>query len=138
MVLSRFQSNLRFALSKESAKVRNIIPLNRPEQIGNWLSWPVYEFRNHFVRSITDPRFVTICLTLIAMIVTALLFYPSTTWDILLNTLGWIVSHINWSYVRFGLWILSEVTIFGLGIRAFGRFSNQKLMEYHGLGLRAE
>ena len=39
MALSRFQSNLRFALRKESIEVRNSIPLNRPEQIGNWLAW---------------------------------------------------------------------------------------------------
>ncbi len=133
MALTRFQNNLRFALRKETSEIRNIIPLNRAEQIGSWLSWLAYEFRFVFAKTIFDPRFVTICFTSFAMLITALLFYPTNTWDIITTSYEWIVEHINWSYVRFALWIISEVTILGLGMRAFGRFSNRKLMEFHGI-----
>lgn len=133
MALSRFQSNLRFAFHKEAPKTRDDIPLNQFEKIGNSLSWFVYEFRFFIANTFYDVRFVTICFTLFAMILTALLFYPSDTWGNLSKTCRWIFDHINWSYVRFALWLLSEITIFGLGIRAFGRFSNRKLMTHHGI-----
>jgi hypothetical protein len=133
MALTHFQNNLRFALRKETPDIRSTIPLNRAEQIGGWLSWLAYEFRFVFVKSVFDPRFVTICFTIATMIITALLFYPTDTWDILETSYEWILEHINWSYVRFGLWVVSEITIFGIGMRAFGRFSNRKLMEHHGI-----
>lgn len=132
MALTRFQSNLRFTLRKEPHEARKI-PLNRTEQIGNVLAWFAYEFRAVSVKSICDPRFITVCFTSFAMILTALIFYPTTTWDMITRSCEWIFDHINWSYARFGLWALSEVTIFGVGMRAFGRFSNRQLMEHNGL-----
>ncbi len=133
MALLRFQNHLRFALRKEGSKIRDEIPLNRPEKIGNLLSWLVYEFKVFIVNIFSDPRFITVCFTGFAILFTALLFYPFNTWDILSSACGSIVDRIKWSYVRFGLWLVSEITIFGLGIRAFGRFSNPRLMEYHGI-----
>lgn len=131
MASSRFQNNFRFALRKEASDVRDSIPLNRFEKLGNVLSWVAYDLKAVFLKVFCDPRFITICFTTFAMILSALLFYPSDTWRILSNTCTWMFEHINWSYVRFSLWILSEVTILGLGLRAFGRFSNQKLVEHH-------
>lgn len=131
MASSRFQNNLRFALHKETSEARESIPLNRLEKIGNALSWGAYELKAIFLKTFFDPRFITICFSTFAMLLTALLFYPSDTWSILSKTCTWIFDHINWSYVRFVLWFLSEVTILGIGMRAFGRFSNQMLMHYH-------
>lgn len=133
MATSRFQSNLRYALHKEDSNTRGDIPLNQFEKIGNLLSWFVYEFRFFFANTFFDVRCITIYFTALAMLLTALLFYPSDTWNVLSKSCRWIFDHINWSYVRFALWILSEITIFGLGIRSFGRFSNRKLMTHHGI-----
>jgi len=124
----RFRSNLRFALRKESVSDREGVPLNRIEMWGNYLSWFVYEFRKALVKLVCDPRFVTVLFTLVAMMLTSLIFYPSFTSASLFDFVSWTVGHINWKYVRFALWLLSEVTILGLGMRAFGRFSNQPLM----------
>lgn len=135
MAISRLQSNLRFALYKEDSKTRDDIPLNRLEKIGNVLSWFIYEFKSFFAKTFFDVRCITVYFTILAMILTALLFYPSDTWNILSEACEWIFDHINWSYVRFALWFLSEITIFGLGIRSFGRFSNRKLMAHHGIAL---
>jgi hypothetical protein len=129
MVSSRFQNNLRFALRKEAFDARATIPFNRLEKIGNALSWIAYEFKAVFLKTICDPRFITIFLTIFAMLLSALLFYPSDTWRILSKICTWIFDHINWGYVRFLLWFLSEITILGIGMRAFGRFTNQKLLE---------
>jgi hypothetical protein len=128
---SRFQNNLRFALRKEAAELRIKVPLNQMEKIGNKTSWFAYDFKDFFAKTIKDPRFLTVCFTFFTMILNALLFYPSDTWSILSTSLNWIGNVINWSYVRFCIWLLSEVTIFGVGLRAFGRFSNQELTKYY-------
>src|SRR5215475_6618456 len=112
MTTPRFPSNLRFALHKEDSKTRGDIPLNQFEKIGNVLSWFVYEFRFFFKNTFCDVRCVTVYFTALAMILAALFFYPSHTWYILSKTCIWICAHINWSYVRFALWFLSEITIF--------------------------
>jgi hypothetical protein len=129
MAPSRFQNNLRFALRKETSDARATIPFNRLEKIGDVLSWIAYELKAVFLKTLCDPRFITIFLTTFAMLFSTLLFYPSDTWRILSKICTWIFDHINWSYVRFSLWLLSEITILGIGMRAFGRFSNQKLLE---------
>lgn len=133
MESSRFQSNLRFALRKESSDARGNIPLYQIEKIGNALSWVAYELKAVLLQAFTDPRFITICFTAFAMLFSALLFYPSDTWSLLSETCTWIFEHINWRYVRFFLWIISETTILGVGMRAFGRFSNQKLLDHYQL-----
>ena len=133
MALTRFKNNLRFALHKEISEKRTLFPPNQSERIGNLLSWFAYEFRSIAVKLICDPRFLTVYFTSVAMIFVSLLFYPSTTWDIVIRIADSIIDHIHWGYFRFGFWILSEITILGMGFRAFGRFSNRKLMEFHGL-----
>lgn len=131
MAASRFQNNLRFALRKETSDARENTPLNRLEKIGNSLSWVAYELKAIFFKALCDPRVITICFTALAMLVSALLFYPSDTWSIMSNTCTRTFDLINWNYVRFSMWFISEVTILGIGMRAFGRFSNQKLLEQH-------
>ncbi|MBX9839853.1 MAG: hypothetical protein K2X69_16235 [Silvanigrellaceae bacterium] len=133
MALSRFRSNFRFALHKEASNARGDIPLNQFEKIGNWLSWCVYELRFFVTSTVCDVRFVTAYFTLVAMIFTAFLFYPLDTLEIFWTACRWIFGHINWGYLRFALWLLSEITIFGIGIRALGRFSNRELLEHHGI-----
>lgn len=128
---SRFNNNLRFALRKESLDIRQKLPLNQIEKIGDKLSWFAYEFKDFCLEIIFDPRFITVCFTAIAMILAALLFYPSDTWNVLSTTFNWFVENINWGYIRFCLWIICEVTIFGVGMRAFGRFSNRELLKYY-------
>lgn len=135
MATSRFQNNLRFALRKESSEARADIPFNQAEKIGNVLSWFAYEFKTLLVKLICDPRFITICFTALAMLLNSLLFYPTNTWLELLRIYTLIAENINWEYVRFALWAVTEVTILGMGMRAFGRFSNQKLLEHHQASL---
>ena len=130
MALSRFQNNLRFALRKEGPNTRQNIPLNRLEKIGNTLSWGAYELKTVVLKALYDPRFITICFTTFAMLFSTLLFYPSDTWRVMSKTCTWIFDHINWNYIRFFLWFFSEITILGIGMRAFGRFSNQELMQH--------
>lgn len=122
------KSNLRFALRKESQEERSEIPPNKIETFGNYLSWFAFEFRHFVVRIVCDPRFATVLFTFLALITNSLLFYPSMTFDVICDVGDMIVSLFNWDYIRFVLWFVSEVTIFGLGMRAFGRFSNQQLM----------
>jgi hypothetical protein len=128
---SRFQNNLRFAFSKETSAIRESLPLNQIEKIGDKLSWFAYDFKESCLKTFSDLRVITVCFTAFAMIFAALLFYPSNTWDILSTMFDWIVDAINWDYIRFCLWLLSEVTIFGIGMRAFGRFTNPQLLKYY-------
>ncbi len=133
MAFTGFRNHLRFALRKESFSIRQEIPLNQLEKIGNILAWCVYEFRQAIAKVFCDPRFLTIFLTACAMTFAAIVFYPSYTLLTLLDFLISMILKIEWGYIRFSLWLLSEITILGLGIRSFGRFSNRKLMVYHGL-----
>lgn len=133
MLSERFRSHFQFALHKEDSYLRKEIPVNWIEKFGNQLSWFVYEFIKIVRRLLCDPRYITIFFTLTFMTLAALIFYPSDTWRILDQTFTWIIDHIEWKYVRFGLWLISEVTILGIGIRAFGRFSNPQLMKFHGI-----
>ncbi len=133
MTASRFKSNLRFALRKETPEMRKEIPLNPCEKIGDLLAWIVYEFKTVLLTIIYNPLFLTVYFTLCAMIITALFFYPIITWSYLSKTWEWTFGKIDFKYVRFILWLLSEVTIFGIGIRAFGRFLNRKLTEHYNI-----
>ena len=128
---SRFRNNLHFALRRETADIRAHLPANLIEKIGDKLSWFVYDFKDFVLKYFFDPRVITVCFTTIAMILTALLFYPSTTWDIISDSFQWIMDHVNWEYVRFCLWLVSEMTVLGIGMRAFGRFSNQELVKHY-------
>ncbi len=128
---SHFQNNLRFALRKETAISREKSPPNKIEKIGDTLSWFAYDFKEFILDVFFDPRAITVFFTAFAMILAALLFYPSDTWDTLSTIFNWMIDWINWNYVRFCLWVLSEITIFGVGMRAFGRFLNQELLKHY-------
>ncbi|MFA6915038.1 MAG: hypothetical protein WC222_01450 [Parachlamydiales bacterium] len=128
---SHFRNNLRFALRKETSEIRELSPPNLIEKIGDTLSWFAYDFKEFFFKMLFDPRVVTVWLTAFFMILTSLLFYPVNTWHILSTVFQWINDYTNWDHVRFCLWLISEVTIFGIGIRAFGRFTNQKLLKHY-------
>lgn len=128
---SRFQNNLRFALHKEAAISRVQVPPNKIEKMGDILSWFAYDFKEFILNILFDPRAITVCFTAVAMILASFLFYPSVTWDTLSTIFNRIIDWINWNYVRFSLWLISEITIFGVGMRAFGRFSNQELLKHY-------
>lgn len=129
---SRFQNNLRFALCKETAISREKLPPNKIEKVGDVLSWVAYDFKEFVLDILFDPRVMTLFFTAVAMIFAALVFYPSHTWNTLSTSFNWMMDRVNWNYVRFCLWLVSEITIFGVGMRAFGRFSNQELLkQYH-------
>lgn len=125
--------NVKFAFRKETPVIRSTIPHNLFEKIGHILSWLVYGFGEFFIKQVSDPRFITIVFTLFAMTFTAFIFYPLTSSLYFFRALRWFIDHINWEFLRLVLWIFTEVTIFGLGIRALGRFSNRKLMEHYGI-----
>ena len=128
---SRIRNHFRFALKKE--KMREAIPHNQIEKLGDLLSWGAYGLPKMGRNCFGNPRFLTLFFTLFFMAITSLLFYPSRTADILFDTFLWPLRHLPWSYLRFTLWFFSELTIVGLGIRAFGRFSNPQLMKFHGI-----
>lgn len=128
MSSNRFRNHLLFAIHKEPASERGAIPYHFLEKTGNYLSWLAYEFRRWLAKFFKDPRTLTVLLTLIAMTTNALVFYPFYTMGCILDSLIWLISRIDWATVRFILWMSTEITILGVGLRAFGRFSNPELM----------
>jgi hypothetical protein len=128
---SHFRNNLRFALRKEISTIREELPLNKMERIGNILSWFAYDFKEILKKNIFDPRVLTIFFTAFAMTSSAFLFYPSITGRIISVNIDKFFELVDWDYVRFCLWFISEITLFGIGIRAFGRFTNQHLLKYY-------
>jgi hypothetical protein len=129
MTSSSFQNHLRFAFQKETLESRQGILRNRCERIGDMVAWFAYDFRHFFVKIFFDPRTITIELTLLAMLLTSLIFYPFITGSILCTIFFWLIDTISWNDVRFILWVICEITIVGLGLRIFGRFSNHELKQ---------
>lgn len=128
---SIFKNNLRFALKKESMEIRENLPKHSLEKIGDLCSWFLYESRNCYLKYIKEPKFITVILTIWVMFLVGLLFYPSIAWGLFVDSLSAIIEGINWQYVRFVLWLASEISILGLGFRSLGRFLNKDLMAYY-------
>lgn len=84
-----------------------------------------------------DPRVVTVVLTLSALFLTTLAFYPATGVAAAKATITAIQLALGkiplWS-VKFAGYIVSCATIAGFGARATGRFANADLMKtFYGL-----
>ena len=85
-----------------------------------------------FLNVLRDPRFFVIVTTAFLMISVSLGFYPAITWKSLhfvcQAIFTYLQPHVVIYVVKFALFALVQLTIFGYGLRAFGRLGNAKFM----------
>jgi hypothetical protein len=124
----RFVSHAQLGLSKEIQPHRHTIP----EILGDAILWTWEDLPNIVWEKVKDARIVTIVMTALSLLANSFLFYPVRTWLKVKAFYHWLPLPPLWA-VRFASYIYSCALITGYGLRAFGRFSNQRLMHefYH-------
>ncbi len=101
-------------------------PRNLAEKIGQVVSRPVIEPLSFATKNIRNPAFV-LALSTSAIALTTIAFYPNQFMAVISRTVPFVLKTEPWM-VKLGTYLSLEATIFGLGLRAFGRVSNQELL----------
>ncbi|HEY4255412.1 MAG TPA: hypothetical protein VGM34_03590 [Chlamydiales bacterium] len=116
-------SHVQLGLSKEIHTHRQ----NWIEWTGNKILWMVEDLPGIIYRNLTEARIVTVALTHLALYANSYLFYPAKT----LELTKLLIQHLplpSLAAIRFGVYISSSLVIIGAAFRAYGRFSNEALM----------
>lgn len=128
-----FANHGRLAIAVDAGRVSGVgdYEKNLCERLGDWLLIASVGFVSRLKRFFSDPQVLTVLLTLTALFVITLVFYPIRTSAWLIDALDWTISQIKLfaSKLRFILYILSVSQIVGFGVRALGRFGNRSLMD---------
>lgn len=137
-VFARFFNQAQFGLAKKLGDERPAA--NILEKAGNgvlYITGQVPRCVKKIVKSLQDPRVVTLLLTAVALTAVSFAFYPTAS---LLATkaaytfVAKLVVQIPVWAVRLSAYILTCSTIVGYSLRAQGRFCNTELMkQYYGL-----
>jgi hypothetical protein len=96
---------------------------NKIEKVGSFLRSGVGESLDYFLRNIKDPITI-VALTSISMVAATICFYPAQS-----MALVPFITHIKPYMVKFSLYLISQITVLGIGLRTFGRLNNLELME---------
>ncbi len=100
---------------------------NRFEILGGLLISPLFKNADNILKHSRDP-FMIAALTTAAIGMATLVFYPEECASFVLTAFPFLSVIKPWM-VKFGVYVGTELTIFGVGLRTFGRFSNTEL--YH-------
>lgn len=90
------------------------------EVLGSFILKPLQGFLDWVSTRIQKP-FVIILMTFMALLIGVLAFYE-------LTTIWFLARFISLAWIRFLFFVYFEMTIFAIGCRAFGRFSNANLL----------
>lgn len=120
-----------FALAKSfreqgTDQVYNYQP-NRLERVGRALRWGVGSVLDLLIREIKNPITI-VALTALAMLAATIIFYPASVLSMAATVCPFVLKIQPWM-LKFALFILAESTVLGIGVRAYGRFQNQELLE---------
>lgn len=102
------------------------------ERAGRALSVVVMKPLDALARGIRNPL-VILSLTVTSLFFVSIAFYPVQTWAIVTTVLP-LVKYITAAHVQAACYAISQATILGLGLQAFGRFNNEALMAQHKAG----
>lgn len=100
---------------------------NLCEKAGDVLLLPIGGSTDKIVRGMRRSPGVVIA-TVTALALVTFFFYTEATSEFLLGLVPW-VSKITPKDLKFAGWAISQVTIFGFGLRTYGRFDNPYLKE---------
>lgn len=97
---------------------------NLCEKAGDALTWHVNGLSHKVWAFCKDPRVVTVALTALAMLAVSFAFYPATTALYASKAITLIAPYFKSWAVKLAIFIATQVYLFGLGVRAIGRFSD--------------
>jgi hypothetical protein len=100
---------------------------SRIEKMGHSLANILLKPLDVVLTQIRNPAVIA-ALTVASLLMTAIIFYPGETMLILTRVLPFL-KHLQAGHVKFSFYVLSQVMIFGLGLRTMGRLSNTDLMD---------
>lgn len=124
-----WSSYFQFGLAREFAPANSSetvkIAKNRLEKLGELLSRPILKPFNFFLREIRNPL-VILSLTVTLVALATLLFYPAQLM-LAVSTLLPFLGGIQPWMAKLAFFGLVEVTVAGIGLRAFGRMCNSQL-----------
>lgn len=104
---------------------RFVYETNKIEVLGDLLISPLFKNADRVLKHIKEP-FMIVALTAASIGMTTLVFYPEECASFATTTLPFLSSIKPWM-VKFGVYVGTELLIFGVGLRTFGRFSNADL-----------
>lgn len=123
----RFRYHAVFGIRKEIGD-RTDCPKNTVEKIGDIGFWIVENIVRIVSELVHDPKFVTIVVTVLALIVDSFLFYPERTITVVDSLFSLIPFPPFWA-IRFICYITTVELILAGAFRAQGRFLNTSLMK---------
>ena len=100
-------------------------PQNRLESVGNNLRWMLGRSTDLLLREIKNPITI-IALTSLALFSVTIAFYPSSALLLAAKLLP-PLSHLKPWMLKLTLYIATQSTILGVGLRSLGRFNNEAL-----------
>lgn len=118
----RFIDNFRFAIKKDIGS-REGCPPNLCERISTIGLWLVEEFPRKAFKALSDPRFVTLAITVLSLEITSLCFYPTMTIDLNKRAIQ-LLPRIPYWAVKFATYLVICETIIAYWLRAESRFCN--------------
>lgn len=98
---------------------------NTIERVGDLFVFPLFGGSDYFLKNIKEPYFIT-ALTVVSIALTTLFFYPKKCAEFAVKIFPLFSSIEPWM-VKFGTYVISQLTILGIGLRTLGRYSNQEL-----------
>ncbi len=122
-----------FGLAREYQRLDNgqlfEVQSGRLETVGRTLSVIVIKPLDALARGIRNPL-VILSLTMVSLFFVSIAFYPLQTWGVVSTVLPFVKS-ITAAEIQVSYYTISQATILGLGLQAFGRFNNPALMQAH-------
>lgn len=125
-----WQDYSRFALAREFAECDTGLVYkhqsNLATQGGALLSAPFLCTIDKVLSQFRNPSMIA-ALTTAALIATAFVFYPASTWATA-TTIFPFLRLVTANHLHFALFTLSQMAIAGLGLRTLGRLSDRELL----------
>lgn len=98
---------------------------NKIEILGDLLISPLFRNLDKTLKHIREP-FMIVALTTASIWMSTLVFYPRECASFATTTFPFLSAIKPWM-VKFGVYVGTELAIFGVGLRTLGRFSNAEL-----------
>lgn len=126
---SSWRSYFHFTMARDFVDARTYEPWkerNIGERIGNLLMKPIFQPLNFLAREIKNPL-VIVALTTTLIAITTLVFYPTELMAVVGTVFPFAMKIRPWM-VKFALFLTVEGTICAIGLRAFSRLCNERLV----------
>ena len=120
----------RFALAREFVtreQTPHVYQATLVERCGGALRWGVGSALDHLLREIRNP-IVVVAIAAIAAVAVTIAFYPAVIFNAVVTVIP-IVARLEPWMAQMALYILTQTTLLGITLRAYGRFQNNDLKE---------